>query len=373
MHALQFVQHNVVGLLWAVAIFSFMILIHEFGHFMIAKLSGVKVLEFAFGFGPRLLRLKKGETEYALRLFPFGGFVKMYGEAGEGSPTEPGHFQGQSLGKRIAVVAAGPLMNYALAIVLFFVVGAAFGLNTYVFEIGGLLPDMPATRAGILPGDQILAINGQSFQSAYDPESLIREEIQKIQNSPGVPLHLFIARGSRRIQMDVTPAPNKDGKGLLGVRPRIGILFEKQGVFPAFRSSFISTWYFTKTPLIEIGKIFQGKRKAAELAHGSAGPIGMANLIVSTYNQHKASGQAVAYLLWLAAVLNVFIGLFNLFPIPALDGSHILFAALGGAFGKPLNPKLEESIHLVGLGVLLILIALVTYQDIMRILLHKGF
>lgn len=371
---IHWIQQDGMGLFWAVVIFALMVFIHEFGHFCMAKLTGVKVLEFALGFGNRIIGKKVGDTEYAVRLFPLGGYVKMLGEGEEGDANDPGNFQNKRIGQKIAIVAAGPIMNYILAIFLLLVLGACFGVNTYVFRIAKTIPNMPAAKAGIQAGDKILAVNGQPYSSYYDPEQVVDGVVKQIQQSAGKPLHITVDRNGRTLNIDATPVLDKNEKvGLLGIYPGYEIEFRKTSFASALTNSFLSTWYFTKAPFIEIGKIFQGKQKASELAKGSAGPVGIANIIVTLYNRHKNNGEGFQYLIWIAALLNIFIGLFNLFPIPALDGSRIFFLGLGAAFGKQLNPKLEEGIHLVGFAFLLLLMVLITYQDIWRIVTHSGF
>lgn len=371
MHLFSELHQNGIGLLWAIFIFSLLVFIHEFGHFLMAKRVGIKVQEFSIGFGPSLFRWKKNETEYSLRLFPLGGYVKMLD--GEEEAESPANFQNKKFGEKIAVVGAGPAMNYLLAIFLFLFLGLFVGTSVYTFKITAVIPNMPAARAGLKAGDEVLSINHQRYENPYNPETVISQVVHKIWNSSGVPLHFEIKRGENIFSVTMTPVFDKERKvGLLGVRPTYQVSFRKQGVTGSLKSSLLSTWYFTKAPLVQIEKIFEGQITAKELARGSAGPVGIASIIVSTYNHHQG-GEAVKYLLWLAALLNIFIGLFNLFPIPALDGSRIFFITLGRIFGKPLSSRLEERIHLVGFGFLLILVALITYQDILRVVMHKGF
>jgi regulator of sigma E protease len=372
---LHWLQQDGAGLFWAVVIFALMIFIHEFGHFCVAKFTGVTVLEFSLGFGPRLFGKKIGDTEYAVRILPLGGYVKMLGEmVDDGDPNDPGNFQNKKPTQKAAIVAAGPIMNYVLAIFLLIFLGLFWGITTYTVKIEKVIPGKPADKAGLKAGDEILAINGKKISNIYTPMDAINEVVHQIEVSSNIPLDLQINRNGEILNITAIPKYDEKKKvALLGFYPGFQAAFKKTNPVDAMVDAFRVTWYFTKAPFIQIGKILQGEQKASELAKGSAGPVGIADIIVTLYNEHKKNGDVFAYLIWIAAVLNIFIGLFNLFPIPALDGSRIFFMGLGAVFGKPLNPKLEENIHLAGFALLLILMVLVTYQDIWRIFTHHGF
>jgi regulator of sigma E protease len=371
MPIIQWFFQNGIGLLWAVVIFALLVFIHEFGHFLVAKFTGVKVLEFSLGFGYRLYGIQIGETEYSLRVLPLGGYVRMLGEGDDSDPHNPRNFQNKGNWAKSAVIAAGPAMNYVLAITLLLFMGILYGISTYAFQIVQVLPGMPAAKAGIKAGDEIIAINGHSYQNYQNPEKLLGAVTHVIHHSVGIPLHLTILRDGKLIHVTAAPRYSKKlNNGMLGFRIAPAMVFHHATLGEAFLNSLSSTWFFTKMPFVEIDKVIRGKMKTSTLVKGSAGPIGAFDIILNVYNAHKKNGHSFEYLIWLAAVLNVSIGLVNLFPIPALDGSRIFIIGLGALFGKPLDPKLEEKIHLAGFAFLLLLVLLLSYQDVHRIISH---
>jgi regulator of sigma E protease len=371
MQIVHWFSQNFVGLIWAVVIFALLVSIHEFGHFLVAKLTGVKVLEFSLGFGYRLYGIQIGDTQYSLRILPLGGYVRMLGEGDDSEPNDPGNFQNKGNWAKSGVIAAGPVMNYILAISLLFLMGIFYGISSYVFQVGKVLPGTPAAKAGIKAGDEITAINGHPYQNFQNPEKLIGSVIHVIHHSIGIPLNLTILRNGKTLHLTAVPRYSKKLKnGILGFEIMPAMTFRHATILQALTNSLNSTWFFTKLPFVEIGKVFHGKMKTSTLVKGSAGPIGAFDIILKVYNAHKKNGHSFEYLMWLAAVLNISIGMVNLFPIPALDGSRIFIIGLGALFGKPLDPKLEEKIHLAGFAFLLILFMLLSYQDIHRIFSH---
>lgn len=349
------------GIFWTLLIFGLMILVHEFGHFIIAKKVGARVLDFSLGFGRKLISYRKGETEYCLRLFPLGGFVQILGEGEKGDPDDPGNFQNKTPAQKMAVLAAGPLMNYAAALLLFLFLGFVFGvprpINTNV--IGRIIKDMPAEKSGLRKGDRIVRINEREMTGD--------EVMETIHASAGKPLTLTIQRGEETFSRSITPvlSPNKKD-GMIGFVPRPKILFEKKGAKAAVVSSLQVTWKITTLPFIIVADVLTKKMEARVLVESSAGPIGIAHLIFG------ASKEGVAFMIYLAGIINVAIGMFNLLPFLALDGGRIAFLGIGTLIGKRLEPEKEEFLHFIGLVLLLVLVALVTFQDILRIVQGKG-
>ncbi len=336
---------------WAsIFVFGLLIFFHELGHFTIAKLTGIKVHEFSLGFGPKLIGFPRGETTYNLRLLPLGGFVRMAGmdPDEENFETEERGFNKKSVLQRISVILAGPLMNFVLAILLLAAIYLFQGLPSPTNQVDRLVPGQPAERAGIQSGDRIVAIDGKRIEKW--------EELRdKIDSSPGKNVKLIIRRDSREFDVDVIPALQKNGLGKIGIYPA----YEPQKVGPgtALAAGAQRTLWFSVMIIEFIGRMITGQERA-----DLGGPV---RVVVEI---SKAVEMGFYPLLTLAALLSINLGLFNLFPIPALDGSRILFLIVERLRGRPVDPRKENFIHLVGFGLLLMLIVVITYNDILQLL-----
>lgn len=345
-------------------VFGSMVMIHEFGHFIVARWSGIKVLEFSFGFGPKLLGHQGGETLYAWRLIPLGGFVRLYGmdpepdEKGEAhvAPADDAEsFMNKKVWQRMAVIAAGPFMNFVLAMLLFVGVFAYLGLPTQAQgnAVGSLVQGKAAEKAGILAGDQIIAVNGQPT-----PNWNVLTDV--IHARPNQALHITLERGGQR--RTLTVATEKDpqtGYGMIGIAPEV--VYERVSIFRAIQLGWERTVEFTKFILVAIVEMITGKIPAEV-----GGPVAIAQAI------GQGAREGMANLLGLTGVLSIQLGLLNLFPIPALDGSRLVFLAVERLRGKPLNPERENLIHLVGFVLLLMVMLAVTYHDILQLFVKGG-
>lgn len=341
-----------------------MVIVHELGHFMVAKWQGIKVLEFSFGFGPKIVGYQGKDTLYAWRLIPLGGFVRLYGMDPEtndngvamiASPNDEQSFMNKRVWQRMAVIVAGPLMNFLLAIVLFVAVFAYMGIPTQVNgnQIGSLVKDKPAEKAGILPGDRILAIDDIPIKEW----TLLTETIHA---KPNKPLVLTIERADR--QETITLTTEKDpqtGNGMIGIAPEI--TYEKVSLLQSMRFGLTRTYDFTKFILVTLLQMITRKIPA-----DVGGPVAIAQAI------GEGAEQGFANLLGLTGVLSIQLGLINLFPIPALDGSRLVFLLIEGLRRKPLNPEKENLIHLAGFVLLLVLMLAITYNDIVRLFFKAG-
>lgn len=335
---------------WAsILVFGLLIFFHELGHFTVAKWVGIKVHEFSLGFGPKLLGITRGETVYNLRLLPLGGFVRMAGmEPEEEVEDEEKSFTKKTVGQRAAVIAAGPLMNFLLAVLLLAVMFIAQGFPTPTTTIAKLVPGQPAERAGLQPGDRIVAIDDQPVTRW--------EQISHIVNThPGQRLTLTVMRAGQEKRISMVTAIDANGLGKIGIYPDQEL--RRLGFFGALARGVEYTVRISGLILVFIGKMIVG-RVPAELG----GPV----RIVQEINVAVQMG--VFYLLQLAAFLSINLGLFNLLPIPALDGSRILFLAVERLRGRPVDPAKENFIHLVGFGLLLLFIVVITYHDILQLL-----
>lgn len=348
-----------------IIVLGLLIFVHEFGHFLFAKLFGVKVLRFSLGFGPKLFGKQVGETEYLVSAFPLGGYVKMYGEnpGDEVEPAEAGRaFSDKPLWQRFCIVAAGPVFNLLFAVLLFFLIYAIVGLPQPMpgTKIGQVAPDSPAAQAGITVGDVILSINGQPTTEWEQISEIVRQ-------GNGAPVTLVLKRGSETITATGTPTRQEvknifgekvGERYLLGITRSEELVFEKVSVFKALAAGFSQTWNLIYLTLLSLVKIVQKVVPASELG----GPILIAQL---AGQQMEAGWMNFVYFMGL---LSVNLGILNLFPIPILDGGHLLFFAVEGIMRRPLSMKTREMLQQIGLVLLVSLMFFVFYNDIMRLM-----
>src|SRR5215467_1846072 len=335
-----------------------LIVIHEFGHFLFAKLSGVGVLTFSVGFGPKLWVKKKGETEYTLRAIPLGGYVKMVGEDSEEEVQAADlerSFAQKSLLKRIAIVAAGPGFNLLLAVLLLGVVFLFYGVPVLSSQVGGVEKGSPAERAGIQKGDVIVVLNGQPIREW--------EELSRgIKQSGGKPLIVQIRRQSKDITLTVQPM-KKEGRNIFGeVRDEwmIGIgsqvSIEKGNPGLAVVKAFQQTYEYAKLTLLALYKIVKGDVSPRNLG----GPILIAQM--AGQQAQEGLGSFLAFL----AVLSINLGVLNSLPVPVLDGGHLLFFLVEAVIRKPVSVKYREMAQQVGICLLALLMIYAFYNDIVR-------
>ena len=349
-----------ITLLIFILILGILVLVHEFGHFIVAKKSGLTVEEFGFGFPPRIFSFKVNETVYSINLLPLGGFVKILGEDG-GETNSPKSFSSKSAGIRSLITAAGVMMNFALGALLL-IIGFHIGLPQVVNEenkaiaknvqiqIIAISNNSPAEKANLKLGDSI-----EGFGEISIFQDFINQNKEK-------EISLKIKRGEDYLDIKAVPRANPpEREGALGIAlAKTGLISYPwyQSVWLGIKSSFIITWEIIKgffgliKNLITVGKIPQ------EIA----GPVGIAIL----------AGQATAlgfvYLLQLVALISLNLAVLNLIPFPALDGGRLLFLGIEKIKGSKVNPKIENVIHSVGIVLLLALVVLITYRDILKLL-----
>jgi len=332
----------------ALAVFCVLIITHELGHFVVAKMSGIYVYSFNLGMGPKLFSFTKGETEYTIRLLPLGGSVMMMGEDDDTCDDDPRSFNRQAVWKRICTIAAGPLMNFVTAIVLFIIVFMMLGTASDANIIGGVIEGSAAQAAGLQAGDQILYIGDYLIEKWNDISPAIAAA------GAGNPLDIVFLRDGVQQQLTLQPYLDEaSGNWMIGIQSSVA----RQSLSTAIKLGFMQTYLFTKEIIVTLGAMILGKT-AVELS----GPVGIVTVI------GEASTYGLMNVLLLTAYLSVNLGLLNLLPIPALDGSRIVFLAIEGLRGKPFDREKEGMVHAIGLMLLLGLMVLVTYQDIARLI-----
>ncbi len=357
----------ITSIVAAVIVLGLLILVHELGHFLVAKRTGVGVLKFSIGFGPKLVGRRVGGTEYVISAVPLGGFVKMVGEDPEEEVREADRqvaFQCQSIWKRMAIVLAGPGTNLLFAFVAFSLVFMVYGARvpSDAAKVGGIIDAMPAAKAGLMNGDVITAVDG----APIDKWERLSEAIR---SSGGKPLTLTILRQGATITAQVTPEakPDKNLFGeTLGTAYVIGIERgfdqERVGAVKAIGMGAQQTAWWIETLTVSVAKMFQGKIPAKDIG----GPI----LIVQAAGQQARLG--IEYFLHFMAVISVNLGVLNLLPIPVLDGGHLVFFAAEAIMRRPLDIRHREIAQQVGLVLLIALMAFAFYNDIARVVQGWG-
>ncbi|TEB10171.1 RIP metalloprotease RseP [Pelotomaculum propionicicum] len=336
----------------SIFVFGLLIFFHEFGHFMIAKLVGIKVYEFSLSFGPKLITVPGADTTYNLRLLPLGGFVRMAGmEPNEEIDVldQDRVFNKKTVFQRISVIIAGPIMNFFLAILLLAVMISFQGepVPSNVSGAGEVIAGAPAQKAGIMAGDKIVAVDGQ-------PINTWEELVAVIGARPDQEITVDVIRNNEKLQLAMKTERNEAGQGKIGIYP----MEEYKRVGPLRALSLGAEWTvkITVTIMDFISKMIFGQAPP-----DLGGPVRVVTEI------GKAAHVGFFMLIQMAAILSINLGLFNLFPIPALDGSRILFLIWEKLRGRPVDPVRENFIHLVGFGLLLLLMVVITYNDILHI------
>jgi regulator of sigma E protease len=412
-----------------IVIFGALVFFHELGHLIFAKRAGILCREFAIGFGPKVFSHKKGETTYTIRLLPIGGFVRMAGEDPEMIEIKPGHrigllfdkdekvnkiilnnkekypncriveveyadiekdlvikgypddedenlksfiidsnavivengiesqiapvdrqFGSKTLGQRTMAIFAGPMMNFVLAFFVFIIIALLQGVPTNEPKLGEITPDGAANAAGLKKGDIIQTINGSEISSWSDVVEVIRE-------NPNEKLDFSVLRGQQEMDIVVTPIEKTvEGKkiGLIGVYSPV-----EKSPLQAVKSGFTETYFWTKQIFVMVGKLVTGQFSIDALS----GPVG----IYQATDDVAKSG--IFYLMKWAGILSINLGIMNLLPIPALDGGRLMFFAVEAVRGKPIDRQKEGMVHFIGFALLMLLMLVVTWNDIQRFFL----
>jgi regulator of sigma E protease len=345
----------------AILVLGFLIFVHELGHFLVAKASGVSVLRFSLGFGPKLFGMRRGETEYVVSLVPLGGYVKMLGE--DDAPDAPigdvaRSFAHQPLYKRFAIVFAGPFSNLAWSWVCLLIVGLVWGamVPSELPLVGGLVHGLPAEKSGLVAKDRILSVDGETIATWDDL-------VERTASSKGSAMRLKVQRGDSMVDLTVVPERqptlNVFGENV-GEAYRIGIerAMDTKAVSP-LEAPWLAArqvYFYSELIVMSLVKMAQGKISSRELG----GPITIARLA----GERAQSG--IKSLLEFVAFLGVNLGVLNLLPIPILDGGHLFFFAAEGVFRRPVANRVREVAQQVGLVLLVSLMLFAVYNDISR-------
>ncbi|HWX82723.1 MAG TPA: RIP metalloprotease RseP [Xanthobacteraceae bacterium] len=355
-------------------VLSLVVFFHELGHFLVARWCGVRILVFSIGFGPEIVGFNdRYGTRWKIAAIPLGGYVKFFGDENAASVPDTARLAGmdegeksqsfvfQPVAKRAAIVVAGPLANFLLAIVIFAGIFMFYGKQSMTARVDTVQADSAAATAGFQPGDLVVAINGSPIGDFADMQRIVSE-------SAGEPLTITVERKGTQVVLKATPAL-KEIKDNFGNVHRIGILgitrstaaedLKFQPVPPprAVWMGVQETWFVIDRTMSYIGGVVVGREAADQLG----GPIRIAQM----------SGQVATVgfvaLIHLAAVLSVSIGLLNLFPIPLLDGGHLLFYAIEALRGRPLSERAQEVGFRIGLAIVLMLMIFATFNDIVHL------
>jgi regulator of sigma E protease len=355
-------------------VLSVVVFFHELGHFLVARWCGVRVLVFSIGFGPEIVGFNdRHGTRWKISAVPLGGYVRFFGDENAASVPDQAalsamseaeareSFFHKSVARRAAIVAAGPIANFLLAIVIFAAVFAFFGKQITTARVDTVQPDSAAAAAGFRAGDLVVAIDGRAIESFSDMQRIVA-------GSAGRTLEVVVDRGGVQLALKAMPAL-REVKDTFGNVHRIGVLGISRSMAPgdirtesvpplqAIALGVDKTWFVVESTLVYLKDVVVGRQSADQLG----GPARIA----------QVAGQMASFgvlpIIELAAVLSVSIGLLNLFPIPLLDGGHLLFYAVEAVRGRPLSDRAQEVGFRIGLAIVLMLMIFATFNDILRL------
>ena len=339
-------------------ILSVLIVVHEFGHFIIARKAGVRVEEFSLGFGRKLFKKKKGDTLYSIGCVPLGGFVKMAGDSREEYTGKTDEYLSKTILERFNIIFFGPFLNYIMGFVCFCLI-FFIGYPTLTTKVGGLMDGYGAQKAGIMVGDVITAIDGKQVKYFED----LQKEIHSKKEASQVELTITREEEELKIPVNIREQKlddalgQKKSVGLIGIVPYDEVVIVKHNIFESLLLSLLKTWDLTVMTYKGLWLMVSGQLDVRESV---TGPLGI------FFITSKAARLGMIAVLHLVAVLSVSLAIFNLLPFPVLDGGHILFLGLEKIRRKALSLKVEKVITQVGVSLILTLALFVTYNDVMR-------
>ena len=349
------------NLLSFILVIGFLIFFHELGHFLIARFFGVTVEKFSIGFGPKIISKKYGETEYVISAIPLGGFVKMFGE----NPTKQINedkqkfsFSHKPLFQKFSIVAAGPIFNLLLGLIIIFTLFITIGTHSLKPEVGEVKKNSPAYKAGILKNDIIDSVDNIKIKNW--------QEISAIINKPNRDkIKLSLIRNNKYIALEMMPQKiesknifgEKIDRFIIGITASGATFKNKLGIIDSFSESVKYTYKMTKLTFLSIIKMFQGKLDVKNVG----GPIMIAKMA------GDKAREGITDLLFFIAILSINLGVLNLLPIPVLDGGHLILFTIEGILRKPLNIKVQGIINQIGMFFLITFMIYVIYNDILKL------
>lgn len=345
-----------MSIIVAILVFGMIILIHEFGHFIVAKKCGIGVLEFSIGMGPRILSFEKGETRYSIKALPFGGSCMMLGE--DENESDPKAFNNKPVGARTAVIAAGPIFNFILAFVLATVIVYVAGYDSP--ELTGVLDELPAQEQGMQAGDVITKLN-------REPIVVYRDITMYLYMHPSDPINVEYKRTLQDGSVEMRTAylipeySEEYGSYMLGIQTS-GYRKPVDGILDTLKYGAYEVVYWIKTAIRSIAMMFRGQVGAEDMA----GPVRMVSIIDETVEETRQYGLETMLLSLanLCVLLSANLGVMNLLPIPALDGGRLVFLIVEALRGKPVDKEKEGMVHMAGMVVLMGFMVFVLFNDI---------
>ena len=335
-----------------IVVFGVLVAVHELGHFIVAKLVGVRVDEFSLGFGPALATRRRGQTQYSVRAIPLGGYVRMAGmdpaAEGESAAQDPHAYPNKPLWQRFLVILAGPTMNLVLAALLYVIIFGPVGMPAPTTTIGVAMAGYPAQAAGLRPGDRVVAVDRQPVHSW-------NELARAISRHDHAAMAITVAHGTLRKTVTVRTRYDRAAhQRIIGIEPAYRPVHLP--IFSAIARGAGATIAFTGAWFSQLIQLVTGR-----LGFAVSGPVGIAVLV----GKAVASGWLATLLL--AAALSANLGLFNVLPVPVLDGSRLWLLVVEGIRRRPLDPVKESMIHMVGFVFLVLFVLFVTYHDLLRL------
>ncbi len=331
----------------AIFVFGLLILAHELGHYYIARLAGIRVLELAIGFGPKIIGWSKKGTDYSLRAVPLGGFCRLMGENPE-EAEDPDSFPQKPILSRMAVLLAGSGMNLILALVVFFLIFFFIvGTPSENAKIGNVVEDSPAEDIGLEVGDVITAVDGETIDTFRDLVLVVSER-------PNEHFEITVDRNGQELSYMVTATEEQEtGRGIIGIGQKLDRYNFILSIEQSFRqyAMILASFYHVLS---------------GQAPMDVAGPLGIVHVI------GEVAQTGFVNLLMLTALISINLGIINLLPIPALDGGRILFLVIEAVRGRPVEPEKEGFIHFIGFALLITLILFITYQDVLRLFFSPG-
>lgn len=362
---------SILTIIIAVAVFGLIIAIHEFGHFIVAKLNGIQVNEFAIGMGPKLLKFRKGETLYSLRAFPIGGFCAMEGE--DTTSENPRSFGNKKVWRRMTVVLAGAFMNIVLGFVLLIITTsmstlvptryvsqlAELSLTDYGYNTGnwslmcleGKISVSSSKESGLMIGDEILSVNGSKIWTITDLS-------YKLQTTDNNDFTVVVRREGENVTLSHVKFQNK----LSGGRMDFKVEGRDKNAGNVLNFAFRDTIATGKLVWMSLGDLVTGKYGF----HDLSGPIGTISVISEAAQTGQNLTERIGSLLSLTVFITINVGIFNLLPIPGLDGSRFLFMVIEAVRRKPIKKEHEAMVHLVGMAALFLFMIVITIQDVTK-------